>query len=81
MLRLAGFLGAFAAAIWALNAGWTSFRSTWETPSPGGWALTLGYLAVFLAAFLYVGFQQYAADRAAGRVRRRIGLYERLLRQ
>lgn len=81
LIRVAGYVGAFGAAIWALQAGWTQFRSVWEAPSAAGWAATVGYLAVFLAAFLYLGFWQYAADRSAGRVRRRIGLYERLLRR
>jgi hypothetical protein len=80
VIRAVSFLTAFGVAIWALNAAWIQVRSTWETPTPGAWAAALGYAALFLAALLYLGFQQYAQDRAGGRVRRRIGLYERFLR-
>lgn len=38
-----------------------------------------GYLAVFLVTFLYLGFGIYAAERSAGKVRTRIGLYEHIL--
>ncbi len=75
------FLLAFAVAIGALQRGWSQFRSTLETPTPGGWAVTLAYLAMFGAAFLYLGFWLYAQDRAAGRIRRSITLYEMFLPQ
>ncbi|HEY3248056.1 MAG TPA: hypothetical protein VGK88_07190 [bacterium] len=80
MVRLAGYLAAFAAAIWALQAGWTQFRNTYQAPNVTGWILTAGYAALFAAAVLYLGFWLYAQDRAAGRVRKRIGLYEMFLR-
>ena len=73
------FLIAFAAAIWAIGGGWTALRETWSAPTGPHLAALLGYLAVFVAAFVYLGFGVYAADRAAGKVRRPIGLYERLL--
>ena len=79
--RLAGSLAAFAVAVWAVHAGWTQLRVVWDTPTPAGWVAVVGYLLVFLAAFLYLGFWQYAADRAAGRVRRPLGLYERFYRR
>lgn len=78
---LAGYIAAFAAAIWALQVGWVQLRAVWAFPTPVGWALTLGYLAVFLSAFLYLGYWQYAADRAAGRVKRSLRLYEWFLRR
>lgn len=81
VLHLIGYVLAFAAAIWALQAGWVRFRAVWESPTPAGWAATAAYLAVFLAAFLYLGYWQYAADRAAGRVRRPLWMYERFLRR
>lgn len=73
------FLIAFGAAIWAISEGWGALRETWAAPTWMGVAAVLGYLAVFLVAFLYLGFGVYAADRATGRVRRRIGVYERIL--
>jgi hypothetical protein len=79
-MRLIGYLVAFAVAIWSLSAGWASLRGTWQTPAPAGVGVTLLYAALFVAAFLYLGYWSYAADRAAGRVRRRIGLYEWFLR-
>jgi hypothetical protein len=73
------FLIAFGAAIWAIGDGWAALRETWTAPTWTGVASVLAYLAVFVAAFLYVGFTVYAADRAAGRVRRPIRLYEGIL--
>ena len=73
------FLIAFGAAIWAIEDGWAALLGTWARPTWGGAVSVLSYLAVFLAAFLYLGFGVYAAERAAGKVRTRIGLYERLL--
>jgi hypothetical protein len=73
------FLIAFAAAMWAVGDGWAALRAAWAAPSGPHLAAVVGYLAVFAAAFIYLGFGVYAADRAAGKVRRPIGLYERLL--
>lgn len=73
------FLVAFGAAIWAIGEGWAALVETWAGPTWMEVAAVVGYLAVFLAAFLYLGLGVYATDRAAGKVRRRIGLYERIL--
>lgn len=73
------FLIAFGAAIWALGDGWEALRETWAAPTAAGAASVLAYLAVFALAFLYIGFTIYTADRMAGRVRRPIRLYERIL--
>jgi hypothetical protein len=73
------YLIAFGAAIWAIGDGWPALQETWAAPTPAGAASVLAYLAVFVLAFLYIGFTIYAADRAAGRVRRPIALYERVL--
>lgn len=64
----------------SLSAGWAALRGTWQTPTAAGLIQTLLYAAVFVASFLYLGFWVYAWDRAAGRVKRQIGLYERFLR-
>lgn len=73
------FLIAFGAAIWAIGEGWAALLAAWPAPTWPGVAAVLGYLVVFLIAFLYLGFGVYAADRAAGKVRTRIGVYERIL--
>lgn len=80
-MKTLGFLLAFAIAIWSLSAGWAAWRATRALPTTAGMVWTAIYAALFVAAFLYLGFWLYAADRAAGRVRRRIGLYERFLRE
>lgn len=79
-MRAFGYLVAFAVAIWSLSAGYASLRETWQAPQPAGIITTLLYASLFVAAFLYLGYWSYAAERAAGRVRRRIGLYEWFLR-
>ena len=73
------FLIAFGAAVWAIGEGWAALRQTWAAPTWVGLAAVAWYLTVFFAAFLYLGFGIYAAERAAGKVRRRIRLYERIL--
>ena len=80
-MKVVGFLAAFGVAIWSLATGWAAFRATWAQPTPAGYSATLGYAAVFVASFLVLGFWLYSADRAAGRVQRRIGLYEWILRR
>ncbi len=79
-MKLITYLAAFAIAIWSLSKGWASLRQTWPAPDATGIAATLLYAMVFVAAFLYVGYWNYAADKAAGRVRRRFRLYDRFLR-
>lgn len=79
-MKILGYLGAFAVGIWAMSDGWASLRATWQSPDVSGALATLGYLGVFVAAFLYLGYWIYAADRAAGRIQRPIKLYERFFR-
>ncbi len=80
-MKAIGYFIAFAVAIWSLSAGWAALRQTWFAPEAAGVAATLLYAGLFASAFLFLGYWSYAADRAAGRVRRRIGLYERFLRK
>ncbi len=79
--RVVGFLGAFAVAIWSLSTGWAALQATWAVPTPTGAFTALAYFALFVVSILFLGFWQYAADRAAGRVQRRIGVYEWVLRR
>lgn len=78
-MRTLSIVGSFVVAMWAIGRGWAALRAAWAAPTPGGVAATVLYAAVLAGAFLYLGFWVYAADRAAGKVRRRIALYERLL--
>ncbi|MDR7569768.1 MAG: hypothetical protein QN193_04110, partial [Armatimonadota bacterium] len=78
MQRLAFFL-AFAAAVLALPEAWSAWRAAVQTGNPGTWARAVGWSALLVAAFLGAGLVMYAADRRAGRIRRRIGVYERIL--
>lgn len=72
-------VGAFIVAMWAVGGGWAALRGVWSSPTAAGGAAVAAYTAAFLAAFIYLAFWVYAADRAAGKVRRPIGLYERIL--
>jgi hypothetical protein len=78
-LARVGFLAAFLVAMVSLAAGWAALRAAWQTPTVAGWLQTVTYAAVFTVSFLYLGFWLYVWDRAAGRVKRHIGLYERFL--
>lgn len=80
-MRLLSIIAAFALALWSLGRGWGTLRAVWAQPSWAAAAVTGLYLIVFLAAFGYLGFWLYAADRAAGKVARTIGIYERVLRR
>lgn len=65
--------------MWAINGGWVALRALWAHPSTAGLAMTAGYAIVFGGAFFILGFWIYRADRAAGKVRHPIGLYERFM--
>jgi hypothetical protein len=80
-MRLLSIVAAFVVAMWAVGAGWASLRAAWAQPSPEGVLRTASYAVVLLAAFLYLGFWVYAADRGAGKVHRRIAIYERILKR
>jgi|GEM_PF-493853 hypothetical protein len=73
------FLLAFVGAVLALPEAWSGWRAVVQTGSPGAWVRAVGWSALLLAAFLGAGLVMYAADRRAGRLRRRIGVYERIL--
>ncbi len=79
-MRQISFLAVFFLAMWAMSAGWAAIRATWQAPDIAGVIEILAYVAVLAASLFYLGFWIYAWDRAAGRVRRTIGIYERFLR-
>jgi hypothetical protein len=70
---------AFAAAVYAFSGLWAAFRSAFQgrpaTP-PGAF---LGLVVLFVLSLGYLAFVIYAADRGAGRVRRRIAFFDRIL--
>lgn len=79
MRRTLPSLAAFAVAVYSFSALWGAARGAWEgrpTLPPGPFLI---YAAAFVGSLLYLAFVLYAADRAAGRVRRRIGAFDRLL--
>lgn len=80
-MRVLSIVAVFVVAMWAVGAGWASARAVWAQPSAEGVLRTASYVVVFLAAFLYLGFWVYAADRTAGKVHRRIAIYERILKR
>lgn len=80
--RLAGSLvawGVFALAVYTFSELWGALRSAWAgrpTVPPGPFLLLVG---LFLASLGYLAVALYAAEARAGRVHRRIGLFDRLL--
>ncbi|HEV8338711.1 MAG TPA: hypothetical protein VGR25_03525 [bacterium] len=79
MRRALMSLAAFAVAVYTFSVLWGAARAAWEghpTLPPGPF---LASVAAFVGALGYLAFVVYAADRAAGRVRRRIGAFDRLL--
>jgi len=70
---------AFAAAVYAFARLWEAFRGAWEGRPTAPPVAFLGLLLLFLGSLGYLGFVIYAGDRAAGRVRRRIALFDRIL--
>lgn len=81
MIRTLLSIGAFAVAVGTFSRLWEVARLAWQgQPSvpPGS---LLGLVALFLISLTYLAFVIYAADRSTGRVKRRVALFERLLRR
>ena len=70
---------AFAVAIYAFSGLWGAVRGAWEGRPAVPPAAFLGLIAAFLLSLGYVAFVVYAADRAAGKVRRPITFFDRIL--
>jgi len=79
-VRHIGFLLAFFAAVVALRESYAAWSAAIRRGAPQDWAMAIGLLVVLVTAFLCAGFLVYESDRRAGRLRRRLGLYERFLR-
>lgn len=74
------FIVAFFAAVVALRESYAAWSGALQRGAAQDWAMAIGLSIVLIAAFLYAGFLVYEADRRAGKLRRRLGLYERFLR-
>ncbi len=76
MVRKALFyvlLGTATVGLSHLLGAWRAWRAA-PTPAGSAWVALFGL--VVLGAMLALGFLLYEVDRAAGRVRHRVGLYE-----
>lgn len=73
------FVMAFAAAVVAFKQVFGAYSEAVAVQTAVAWAAAVGWTALLVGAFLYAGFLIYATDRAAGKLRRRLRLYERFL--
>jgi hypothetical protein len=71
-----GYFITFVVAIWSLATGWAALQTEWAVPTTVGLLTTIVYFAIFAGTLAILGFWLYVADRAAGRIQRRISLYE-----
>jgi hypothetical protein len=79
MRTLASFL-AFGAAITSFSRLWQGVRAVVEGDGRLYGSLeALWWMGLFLASMAYLAFVIYAADRAAGRAKRTIPIFERVL--
>jgi hypothetical protein len=81
LIRTLLSIGAFVLAVGTFSRLWEAFRGAWQgqpTVPPGS---MVAMLTVFLLSMTYLVFVTYAADRSAGKVKRRVALFERLLRR
>lgn len=78
MRTLASWM-AFAAAVVSFSRLWQGVRGALEGQRLYGPLEALFWMGLFVGSMGYLAFVIYAADRAAGRTRRSIGLFDRLL--
>lgn len=70
---------AFAAAVVSFSRLWQGVRGALEGQRLYGPLEALLWMGLFVGSMGYMAFVIYAADRAAGRSMRSIGLFDRLL--
>jgi hypothetical protein len=81
-VRTLGSLVAFVAAIGAFSRLWQGVRAVLEGDGRLYGSLeALWWMGLFLASMAYLAFVIYAADRAAGRTRRAIPIFDRWLQR
>jgi hypothetical protein len=73
------FFVVFAGAVVALREVFRAYGEALAAQTAVAWLAALGWTALLLGGFLYAGFLIYATDREAGKLRRRVGLYERFM--
>jgi hypothetical protein len=78
-MRTISSLGAFAVAVLSFSRLWQGVRGALEGQRLYGPWEALGWMALFLVTMAYLAFVIYAADRASGRAKRRIALFDRLV--
>jgi hypothetical protein len=69
----------FAAAIASFSKIWVGVRSALEGDRLYGPLEALAWMALFLGSMGYLALMIYAADRAAGRTKRAMPLFDRLI--
>ncbi len=72
-------MGIFAAAVVSFSRLWQGVRGALDGQRLYGPAEALVWMGVFVGSMGYLAFVIYAADRAAGRTRRRIAIFDRAL--
>jgi hypothetical protein len=70
---------AFAAAIVSFSRLWQGVRAALDGARLYGSLEALGWMTLFLGSMTTLALLIYAADRAAGRVRRPVALFDRIL--
>lgn len=73
------FWVAFALAVAGLHGAWGAVRLAWAEGQLASWLAAGAWAALLVASAAWAGALLYAADRRAGRVRRRVAVYERWL--
>ncbi len=76
MLRKALFYVLLGVATVGLSHLFNAWRAWRAAPTVAGGAAVVVFGLAVLGAMLWLGFLLYEVDRAAGRVRHRVGIYE-----
>jgi hypothetical protein len=69
----------FGMAVVSFSRLWQGVRGALEGQRLYGPVEALLWMGLFLSSLGYLAFVIYAADRAAGRAKRRIGVFDRLI--
>jgi hypothetical protein len=78
-MRTLASWGAFAVAIVSFSRLWQGVRAVMDGHRLYGSGEALFWMGVFAGSMVYLAFVLYATERAAGRTRRSIALFDRLL--
>lgn len=78
-MRTLASWGAFAIAVAAFSRLWQGVRAALDGSRMYGPLEALVWMGLFLGSMGYLALVIYAADRASGRAKRRIRVFDRLL--